>query len=211
MYIQSTNIAQPRTILWQDKQVSTGIFKTPTPKPIFLKKEGVENDHIADRKVHGGTFKACYLFSTDHYPYWKKLYPHLEWDWGMFGENLTVNGLNESQIMVGDIFKIGNTLVQVTQPREPCFKFGVKFGTQSVLKQFIEHGFPGTYVKVLEEGLVHTKDKLKLIKRLDKSLSVGELYGLFFAKQKSQKLLKIALTLDVLPERKRKKLEQFIV
>lgn len=211
MHVQSTNIAEPRTILWQNKEVSTGIYKMPTPQPIFLKKEGVENDHIADRKVHGGTYKACYLFSADHYPYWKKLYPNLSWNWGMFGENLTINGMNEKQIIVGDVYKVGNALVQVTQPREPCFKFGVKFGTQNVLKQFIGHGFPGTYVKVLEEGLVHSNDNLKLTYRLDKSLSVAQLYHLFFAKEKSQELLKIAVTLDVLPERKRKKLEQFIV
>ncbi|GGD29506.1 MOSC domain-containing protein [Hyunsoonleella pacifica] len=210
MHIQSTNIAEVRTILWQNKEVTTGIFKTPTPKPIYLGQGGVKEDYVADTKVHGGHYKACYLFSTDHYPYWKKLYPNLAWNWGMFGENLTVNGLNETQIRVGDIYKIGNALVQVTQPREPCFKFGVKFGTQEVLKQFIAHGFPGTYVCVLEEGLVQADDNLKLISRLDKSLSVAELYNLIFSKHKDQQLLKTAISLDVLPERKRKQLEKFI-
>ncbi|WP_203258056.1 MOSC domain-containing protein [Hyunsoonleella ulvae] len=211
MHIQSTNIAEPRTILWQNQDITTGIFKTPTSKPIFLGKEGVKEDYVADTRVHGGYYKACYLFSADHYPYWKKLYPNLEWKWGMFGENLTVNGLNEMQIMVGDIYKIGNALVQVTQPREPCFKFGVKFGTQKVLKQFIAHGFPGTYVCILEEGVVATNDTITLISRPEKSLSVAELYSLLFSKDKNQEFLKIAVDLDVLPERKRKQLEKFIV
>lgn len=211
MYVQSTNISEPRTILWRGKEVNTGIYKTPTLKPIFLGKEGVNEDYVADRKVHGGKYKACYLFSSDHYPYWKTLYPNLNWNWGMFGENLTVNGMNETQIMVGDIYKIGDALVQVTQPREPCFKFGLKFGSQDVLKQFISHGFPGTYVSVLEEGLVHTKDKVKLVNRLETTLSVAQLYELIFAKNKKQELLKIAVELDILPERKREKLSEFIV
>ncbi len=211
MYVQSTNISVPKTILWHDKEVNTGIYKTPALKPIFLEKEGVNEDYVADRKVHGGKYKACYLFSSDHYPYWKTLYPNLNWNWGMFGENLTVNGMNETQIMVGDIYKIGDALVQVTQPREPCFKFGVKFGSQDVLKQFISHGFPGTYVSVLEEGLVHTKDKVKLVNRLETTLSVAQLYELIFAKNKKQELLKIAVELDILPERKREKLSEFIV
>lgn len=211
MYVQSTNISEPRTILWHGKEVNTGIYKTPTPKPLFLGKESVSEDYIADRKAHGGIYKACYLFSTDHYPYWKNLYLNLKWNWGMFGENLTVNGMNETQIMVGDIYKIGDTLVQITQPREPCFKFGVKFGSQDVLKQFISHGFPGTYVSILEEGLVHTKDKIKLINRLESTLSIAQLYELIFAKNKNQELLKIAVELDVLPKRKREKLSRFIV
>lgn len=210
MHIKSTNISKPKTILWQNKEGSTGIFKIPTHKPIYLAEKGVKNDYVADKKVHGGTFKACYLFSADHYPYWKKLYPDLNWNWGMFGENLTINGMNETQIMVGDIYKIGDALVQVTQPREPCFKFGVKFETQNVLKQFIDHGFPGTYVRVLEEGFINNGDTLKLVNRLEQTLSVAELYHLLFAKNKNKTHIKIAVELDVLPERKRKKLKQFI-
>ncbi len=211
MYIQSTNIATPKTMLWKNKEVTTGIFKIPTPKPIHLGKEGVKDDFVSDTKVHGGTYKACYLFSADHYPYWKKLYPELKWNWGMFGENLTVNGLNERQILIGDIYKIGDALVEVTQPREPCFKFGVKFGTQNVIKQFIDHGFPGTYVSVLEEGLVVTKDKFILVERLKKSISVSQLYKLLLTKPKDQKLLEIAIELNVLPPKKIEQLKNLIL
>ncbi len=200
MHIQSTNIATPKTFTWLEKKITTGIYKTPTPKPIYLGKEGIKGDHIADKTVHGGVHKACYLFSTDHYPYWKQLYPQLEWNWGMFGENLTVNGMNELQIKVGDIYKIGEALVQVTQPREPCFKFGVKFGSQNVLKQFIQHGFSGTYVKILEEGFVTTNTNVILVDRLDKSLSVKQLFELFFSKEKNPEWLDIALNCPVLSE-----------
>ncbi|GAL68208.1 MOSC domain-containing protein [Jejuia pallidilutea] len=211
MYVKSTNISKPKTILWHNTQVSTGIFKTPVAKAIFLGKNGIINDYVADKKVHGGAYKACYMFSADHYPYWKKMYPHLKWSWGMFGENLTIKDMNDTQIMVGDIYKIGEALVQVTQPREPCFKFGVKFESQNIIKQFVDYGYPGTYVKVLEEGLVSNNDNVKLVERLKKSLSVAQLYNLIFAKNKNQDLLKIAVDLEVIPQQKRDKLKGFII
>lgn len=129
----------------------------------------------------------------------------------MFGENLTIKDMNDTQIMVGDIYKIGEALVQVTQPREPCFKFGVKFESQNIIKQFVDYGYPGTYVKVLEEGLVSNNDNVKLVERLKKSLSVAQLYNLIFAKNKNQDLLKIAVDLEVIPQQKRDKLKGFII
>ena len=154
MQIISTNIAKPTTFLWHGKEVTTGIHKKPTNSPIYLDKEDVRGDEVSDRKVHGGIFKACYLFSEDYYPYWKNLYPDLDWHYGMLGENLTVNGLDETQICVGDIYKVGNALIQVTQPREPCTTFAAKMGSQDILAQFVAHGRPGTYVRVLQQGHV---------------------------------------------------------
>ncbi|GAA4945315.1 MOSC domain-containing protein [Algibacter agarivorans] len=210
MKIISTNIAKPTTIIWNGQEVTTGIYKTPTTSPIYLGTEEVKGDEVSDRSVHGGKFKACYLFSEVHYQYWKYLYPDLDWDWGMFGENLTVSDLDETQIYIGDIYKIGDALVQVTQPREPCFKFGVKFGTSDVLSQFIAHGFPGTYVRILEEGLVKTGDTFKCIEHKENSLTTAQLFNLLFAKNKNQELLEKAVMNDTLPQRKRDKLKQYI-
>lgn len=210
MYIESTNISKPKTILWKDKEINTGIYKTPTYKAIYLSKTGIINDYVADTKVHGGIYKACYLFSSNQYPYWQSIYPNLKWNWGMFGENLTVNGMNEKQIMVGDIYRIGDALVQVTQPREPCFKFGFKFGNQNIITQFINHGFSGTYVRVLEEGLIHVKDNVKLIDRLEITLSVAQLYAIIFSKINNRKLLEIAVTLDMIPFKKREQLKRML-
>ncbi len=210
MQIISTNIAKPRTIIWNGKQVSTGIYKVPVNEPIYLEKEQVKGDEISDRNVHGGEFKACYLFSSDDYPYWKNMYPNLDWDWGMLGENLTVKGLDENNIYIGDIYKIGTALVQITQPREPCFKFGVKFGTQSALKQFIEHGRPGTYVRVLEEGFVNINDTFELVKQAKDSLTISQFFKLLFDKTKNQEHLRLVINIDALPERKKVKLANFI-
>ena len=210
MKIISTNIAKPVTIQLNGKQVTTGIYKKPVTQPIYLEKEQVKGDEISNRRVHGGEFKACYLFSADYYPYWENLYPHIEWHWGMLGENLTVKGLNESKIFIGDIYKIGTSIIQVSQPREPCSTFGVKMGSQNILKQFITHGHPGTYVKILEEGFVSINDTFKLVEQAKDSLTVAQLFKLYYAKERDPDLLALAINNDALPIKKREKLKTFI-
>ena len=210
MKITSTNIAKPSTFIYNGKEIITGIYKTPTNAPIYLGKESVKGDVVSDRNVHGGEFKACYLFSENYYGYWKNLYPDLNWDWGMFGENLTVSGLDETNLCIGDIYKIGDALVQVTQPREPCFKFAHKFGNQDVLKQFIEHGHPGTYVRVLEEGFVKTGDAFVLMEPAQNRLTIFEFYNLLFSKEKNQDHLALAINNEAIPFRKRDKLKPFL-
>ena len=210
MKITSTNLGKPTTIIWNDQEITTGIYKQPITAPIYLDKEGVRNDEVSDKLVHGGEFKACYIFSETHYQYWKYLYPDLDWNWGMFGENLTVSGLDETQIYVGDIYKLGNALVQITQPREPCFKFAYKFGTTDVLKQFISHGFSGTYIRVLEPGLVQSGDDVELVKREENSLTTAQLFHLLYDKEKDQNHLKAAIINPSIPARKRDKLRAFL-
>ena len=210
MKVIATNIGNPTTIHRNGKEEQTGIFKYPTNEALFLGKTDVLKDTVIDRKNHAGIDKACYLFSADQYPYWKKMYPELEWDWGMFGENLTVKGLNEADMRIGDIFKIGSALVQVSQPREPCFKLGVRFGTQEILKQFIDHGFPGTYVRILEEGEVQRNDELILVEKSENPLSVKQFYELLFAKEKDLEIVKLAINNPSLPEYKRARLKKFL-
>lgn len=210
MQVISTNIAKPTTIIWRGKQIETGIYKKPVDQPIYLGKQDVKNDTVTDRKVHGGEFKACYLFSAQQYNYWKKLYPNLDWDYGMLGENLTVDGLDETQIYIGDIYKVGEALVQITQPREPCYKFGVKFGTQYVLKQFIKHGYPGTYVRVINEGYVRKGNEFLLEEKATSSLSIYQFFNLLYTKSKDMKLVELAINNEALPLRKRQKLKAYL-
>jgi len=209
MKIISTNIAKPTIISWRGKEEKTGIYKKPA-QSIFLEKEAVKGDEISNRKVHGGEFKACYLFSSDHYQYWRERYPDLDWKWGMFGENLTVEGLNENQINIGDIYKIGDALVQITQPREPCFKFGVKFGDQKVLQEFIDHGYPGTYVRVIENGEVKPNDEMVLVEASKHPITTGQFFRLLFKAPKDKKLIKVAIENDSLPQYKRERLKVFL-
>lgn len=210
MQVLSTNIGNLTKINWNGKELHTGIFKHPTSSPLVLETEKVVNDTIADRKVHGGVYKACYLFSAKHYPYWKNRYPNLDWNWGMFGENLSVSGMDETEIRIGDIYKIGTALVQISQPREPCFKLGIRFGSQLILKEFIEYGFPGTYVKILEEGQVSSGDKVTLIEPSDNLLTVHQFFQLLYAKEKDEKTLKLAIENLALPENKRERLKKYL-
>ena len=210
MRIISTNIAQPTTFTWNGKEVTTGIYKTPTNAPIYLGKDDVKGDVVSDRKVHGGEFKACYLFSLDHYEYWKNLYPNLEWTYGMFGENLTVKDLDEKQLFIGDIYKLGNALVQITQPREPCFKFAYKFGSNTILKQFIDHGYSGTYVRILEEGDVKTGDDFTLVESKKDSVSIYDFFKLLYAKEKNENHINLTLNNVALPQNLRERLKFFL-
>ncbi len=182
MNISATNIGETQVIAWRGKEVKTGIFKYPTAQPIYLGTEDVKGDHVVDRRFHGGVNKACYLYSLDHYPYWKERFPELEWDHGMFGENLTVAGLDETTIQIGAVYKLGGALVQVTQPREPCYKLGVRFGTQTILKQFIATTFSGVYIRVLEPGTVSVGDTLTLQEAPEESVSISDVFSLHYHK-----------------------------
>ncbi|NHF58103.1 MOSC domain-containing protein [Flavobacteriaceae bacterium TP-CH-4] len=210
MKVIATNLGNPTTFQWNGAEERTGIFKYPVDGPLYLTRSDVSKDTVIDRKHHGGVNKACYLFSKDHYPYWKGLYPQLKWDWGMFGENLTIEGMDEATMRIGDIYSIGTALVQVSQPREPCYKLGVRFSDQQVLRQFIEHGYSGTYVRILEEGEVKTGDEVQLVGPGENSLTVKQFFELLYAKQKSPEMIRLALDNPSVPAYKKERFKKFL-
>ena len=210
MEIKSTNAAEPTTFIWKEAEVTTGIFKKPTGTPIFLSTNNVVGYEISDRIHHGGYYKACYLFSAEEYPFWKKQYPDLDWTWGMFGENLTVTNYNPHQVFLGDVYRVGEALVQISQYREPCYKLGYKFGDQKVIQQFIDRGNGGTYLSILEEGEVNVKDPFILVNRLEKSITVAALFELVYAEIKDPDLLKIASLSNALSPKKREWFASFL-
>lgn len=195
MQVISTNIAEPKTILWRGKKVQTGIYKKPVAVPIHLDKEDVKGDHVIDRRYHGGIDKACYIYALNHYPYWKEKYPDLDWEYGMFGENLTVKGFDEHKVRIGSIYKIGTATVQISRPRQPCYKLGVRFGTQKILKEFIDTLLSGVYLRIVEAGKVQIDDVFELIEENQNGISVAQLNTLIFHfdKEKHTDLLESAL------------------
>ncbi len=210
MKITSTNIGSPTTFQWNGAEEQTGIFKYPVDEPLHLALSEVSKDTIIDRKHHGGINKACYLFSKEQYPYWHGQYPALQWDWGMFGENLTVEGMDEATMRIGDIYKIGTALVQVSQPREPCYKLGVRFSDQQILRQFIDHGYSGTYVRVLEEGTVKAGEEMRLVAQSENTFSVKQFFELLYAKNKSPELIQLALDNPSVPQYKKDRFKKFL-
>ena len=176
MKIVSVNIGERRTIVWNNKTIETGIFKNPVENPIFLGEEDVVDDAVVDRKHHGGIDKAVYGYSKKHYSYFKNLYPDLDWNYGMFGENITFNDLNEEEITVGSQYKLGECLIEVSKPRQPCFKLGIRFGTQKIVKQFWNTTKSGIYFKVLKTGYVKPGDELILMSKPENAISIAAVY-----------------------------------
>ena len=176
MKVVSVNLGEKKTINYKGKIIETGIFKYPVDYPIFLGTEDVEKDAVIDRRYHGGIEKAVYAYSKNHYSYWQELYPNLDWQYGMFGENLTISDLDETEICVGDVFKLGEVILEVTKPREPCMKLGLRFGTQKVLKQFWNSSKSGIYFKVLQTGNVAVGDELELLKNGENNITIAQVY-----------------------------------
>jgi MOSC domain-containing protein YiiM len=208
--IVSTNTGHPVTITWENEDRITGIYKTPQPQGIFLGPDGVVGDTIGNPKTHGGALKAAYLFSEDAYSYWKPRYPALNWELGMFGENLTVRGLDETQLYIGSVYRIGEAVVRITTPREPCYKLGLRFEDQSIIDAFIKHGRPGTYVCVVEAGFVRTGDKMEVLEVFEDSLSISEFYNLLYSLEKDKALVQNALKLPWISSEKQKQFQKWL-
>jgi MOSC domain-containing protein YiiM len=172
----------------------------PVDEPVFLGKTGVNKDEVADVKVHGGSDKACYLYSADCYPYWQKLFPDQNWNWGHFGENLTVEGLDEGNIRIGEIYTVGEAEVQVSQPRLPCYKLGIRFGSGKVVKQFLEGPYPGVYLRVIKEGNVKVGDSMTLSTANPGGMTVREVYSLFSQNKNNSDLKALACEQEFLAE-----------
>jgi MOSC domain-containing protein YiiM len=209
MKVVSVNRGETKTVNYQGAEVKTGVFKYSVNGPIYLGDTDVANDSVVDRRFHGGKEKAVYSYSLDHYPFWKKMFPDLDWQCGMFGENLTIEGMDESKMLIGSIYQVGEAKIQVCQPRQPCFKLGVRFGTQSVLKLFINEPYPGVYFKVIKEGKVNPGDTLELVSEDLESPSIAAVYKLMYSKQDGcESLIQSAISNQILPEPCKNRIKQ---
>ena len=176
MKIVSVNLGERKEIDWKSKKVTTGIFKYSVDTPIFLDEEEVRGDAICNREHHGGIDQAVYAYSIKHYDYFKKLYPDLDWEMGMFGENLTLSDLEETKIHVGDTFKVGDVILEVTKSRQPCMKLGVRFNDMNIVKQFWNTTMCGVYFKVIQTGFVKKGDVFELLKSDKTKPTIAEIY-----------------------------------
>jgi MOSC domain-containing protein YiiM len=173
--ILSVNVGVPRKVSWNGGEVTTGIFKEPAAGRVILRRLNLDGDRQADLTVHGGVNKAVYVYPSEHYPYWQKQLPGVTLPWGMFGENLTTEGLREEETHIGDRFRIGSALLMVTQPRLPCFKLGLKFGRNDMPKRFLVSQRTGFYLAVVDEGEIGAGDAIELEHRRERTVSVAEL------------------------------------
>jgi ferredoxin-NADP reductase/MOSC domain-containing protein YiiM len=179
MKVVSLNLGLPRTVQWKGKAVSTGIFKTPAAGRVALRPLDFDGDGQADLSVHGGPNKAVYVYPAEHYAYWRRELPGTALPWGMFGENLTTEGLQESLVQIGDRFRIGSAVVMATQPRLPCFKLALRFGRDDMVKRLLASGLTGFYFKVVAEGDIGAGDAILPLERAAGSAAVTEITRLY--------------------------------
>jgi MOSC domain-containing protein YiiM len=203
MKIVSLNVGLPREVLWHGRSVTTGIYKEPVAGRLALRRLNLDGDRQADLTVHGGAYKAVYCYPVEHYQYWKKELPGRELPMGIFGENFTVHGLLEEEVHLGDRFGVGSAEVAVTQPRLPCYKLGVRFGADDMVKRFLASGKGGFYLAVHQEGEVGAGDEIKVISRDANAVPVSEITRLYVLKRwgtEELALLRRALQVAALPE-----------
>lgn len=183
MKIVSVNVGLPREVQWHGRTVTTGIYKEAVQGRVALRKLNLDGDRQADLAVHGGENKAVYCYPVEHYGYWKKELPGRELPLGMFGENFTIEGSLEDTVYLGDRFAVGSAEVVVTQPRLPCYKLGIRFGADDMVRRFLASGRSGFYLAVTREGEVGSGDELKTISRDENEVPVPEITRLYVAKR----------------------------
>jgi MOSC domain-containing protein YiiM len=203
MKLMSVNVGLPREVMWHGRSVTTGIYKQPVEGRVALGKLNLDGDCQADLSVHGGENKAVYCYPVAHYDYWKKELSGRDLPLGTFGENFTTDGLLEDSVHLGDRFSVGSAEVVVTQPRLPCYKLGVKFQSDDMVRRFLASGRTGFYLAVTREGEVGAGDAIKSISRDGNAVPVSEITRLYIAKRYDDddaKSVRRALEVAVLPE-----------
>jgi MOSC domain-containing protein YiiM len=198
MRVISVNTGRPREVRANGDIVRTSIWKSPREGRVRAAGVNLEGDEQSDLTVHGGQYKSVYVYPSEHYAYWYEQLAGVELPWGIFGENLTIEGLLESDVFIGDRIGIGTAEFQVTQPRQPCFKLGIRFGREDMLKRFVASGRSGFYVSIVTEGDVGRGDAIRVIHREPDSVSVSEMFALKMGSAASQDAMRRAASLDAL-------------
>lgn len=208
MKLVSLNVARPQLIVYQGKTISTGIFKQPVSGAVQLRSLNFEEDSQADLSVHGGPYKAVYAYPSEHYAFWQEELTTTHLPWGMFGENLTTEGLFEADLHIGDRLGIGTAVVTVRQPRTPCYKLVAKFQRTDMLERFLRSGRSGFYFSVEKEGVVQSGDSFDTLTHEPEAVSIAEMNRLFVADKYDKRLLEKAIATPALPEDWREYLAQ---
>ncbi|SHN28111.1 MOSC domain-containing protein [Gracilibacillus kekensis] len=192
--IFSLNVGKPKIYQLEGKDIRTGFIKKPIYKPSFLTLTGFEEDGQADLINHGGEEKALLLYPKDHYLFWNKQY-NKTFSYPAFGENITIEGLTEKDVFIGDTFQLGEAKIQVSQPRQPCYKIAKTHGIKEMPAVVTETGYSGFYFRVLKEGTVKPTDELKKIKEDRNRVTSFEIFDCLFHDRKNKQRMQNYLQL----------------
>jgi MOSC domain-containing protein YiiM len=176
--VESVNVGTPREVSWRGRTVTTAIWKDPVRGRVRVRGVNVDGDRQANLEVHGGVDKALYAYAAEDLEWWagqlgREVPP------GSFGENLTVRGVDVSGALVGERWRAGGTLLEVSQPRIPCFKLGIRMGSQRFPSHFAAAGRPGAYLRILAEGAVAAGDPVEVVHRPGHGLTVAEVSRIY--------------------------------
>jgi MOSC domain-containing protein YiiM len=199
MKVVSVNVGLPHEVAWNGKIVRTGIFKKPVAGPIAVVSHNLAGDGQADLSVHGGVTKAVYCYPAEHYAFWREEYPELDFVWGQFGENLSVEGLDEGRLCIGDRLRIGTAEFMVTEPRMPCFKLGVRFGRMDVVKRFLDARRPGFYLAVVSPGSIEAGSLIERLSADPRAVSVRDIVRVHIDDTHDWDTMTRALDIECLP------------
>jgi MOSC domain-containing protein YiiM len=206
MRILSVNVGLPRQFVSDGKSVTTGIYKSPVHGRVTVARLNLQGDGQADLSVHGGPNKAVYAYPSEHYAYWQRELPGVEMPWGIFGENLTLEGLLEDEAHIGDHFRMGTAILMVTQPRLPCYKLGIRFGRDDMPERFLSSRRSGFYFGVVKEGELGERDTIEPIHQDRNLISVSEILHLCYGDgHQDSQLVERALKVEALSPNWRKR------
>jgi MOSC domain-containing protein YiiM len=208
MRVVSVNVGMPQDIARHGGVVRTGIFKSPVSGPVRVRRLNLDGDGQADLTVHGGRDKAVYGYPSEHYPFWQSEMPDRVFYWGLFGENLTTEGILESEACIGDEYRVGTARLAITQPRMPCFKLALRFDDSLMVKRFLAARRPGIYFAVLDEGEVRPGDPIECVHRDPSRISVMGMLALIMDSRAAPERLRRVLEVPGLAEVWRQEFEE---
>ena len=194
----SVNVGLPRDVAWQGKTVHTGVWKTPVEGPRMVRRLNIDGDGQGDTAGHGGEQRAVYVYQRESYLFWQKHLGRSNLVPGQFGENFTVDGLADTDVCIGDRYRIGSALFEVTQPRVTCYRLGIRMEEPDMAALLVRHGRPGFYFRVIEEGDVEAGDEITRVADGPERMSVSEINALLYLPPHPRERLARALRIPAL-------------
>jgi ferredoxin-NADP reductase/MOSC domain-containing protein YiiM/ferredoxin len=194
----SLNVGPPRDVPWQGRTVHTGAWKQPVTGPVMLRRLNLDGDGQGDLAGHGGEQRAVLVYQAESYRYWQHFLDRDDLGYGGFGENFTVDGLSDDDVRIGDRYRVGAAVVEVTQPRVTCYRVGMRLGEPRMAALMVQHRRPGFYLRVLTEGYVWAGDELVRIAQGPEPMTVAQIDGLLYRPGRDRTALATALRIPAL-------------
>ena len=197
--VLSVNVGLPRDLSWHGQTVHTAVWKRPVAGPRMVRRLNIDGDGQGDLAGHGGEHRAVFVYQIEAYQYWQAQLSRDDFTYGQFGENFTVQGLADDQVCIGDRYRIGEAVFEVTQPRVTCYRVGIRMGDPRVPALLVSHHRPGFYFRVLREGTVQAGDEIVQVAAGPEGMTVAEVDGLLYLPGHSREQVARALRIPALP------------